>query len=67
MTPKRKAALQWFHDRGAARSSEFYDQFSVRMLNRLRADGQICWGNNGKELLFTLTDKGRRDLHEAGR
>lgn len=61
-TPKRKAALEWFYDRGAVPRSKFTpDAPSITMTDRMEADGQLCLTAEG----WTLTDQGRRDLHEA--
>ena len=69
MTPKRKAALQWFFDRGEVRWFVYAESPPSRpMLNRMLADGQLSCKIEGdfKPLVYALTDKGRRDLHEAG-
>lgn len=60
MTPNRKRALQWFHDRGETRYYELeYEAPSRRMVTHLLGDGLLqC---NGR--LYSLTDKGRRALH----
>ena len=66
MTPARKAALQWFHDRGEVRDLWcVLDRPSMPMIDRMMADGQVeferisPWGG-GKH---RITDKGRRMLH----
>ena len=68
MTPKRKAALQWFHDRGEI---GWFDATSPsnKMRKAMMADGQLQKrvGNSIPLVMYSLTDKGRRDLHEAGR
>lgn len=66
MTPARKRALQWFHDRGAVgwfRISE--NPPSDAMMRKMFADGQLEKINKGdfKLVLYALTDKGRRALH----
>ena len=61
MTPARKAALQWFHDRGEVREvwSE-NDAPSDVMVRMMLADETLRWtARNG----YFLTDKGRRALH----
>jgi ribosomal protein S19E (S16A) len=65
MTPARKAALQWFYDRGAVPALQLYDAGSPsdRVFSQMQREGQIKHTAEG----WTLTDKGRRDLHEAGR
>ena len=66
MTPARKAALQWFHDRGEVawfRRDE--NPPSSVMRTRLLRDGLIDARRQGdwKPMLWSLTDKGRRALH----
>ena len=67
MTPKRKQALQFFHDRGEVGWFAKGDP-SRAMLKAMMADGQLQKHNNGEMRLITysLTDKGRKDLHEVG-
>lgn len=66
MTPKRKAALQWFYDRGETRLSRLNEgQPSGSMILAMQRDGQLQWRARGAPI-WSLTDKGRRDLHEAG-
>jgi hypothetical protein len=63
MTPARKAALQWFHDRGEVRGYDLWkcdDAPSGMMVKRMQDDGQLQ-RISGKG--FSLTDKGRRMLH----
>lgn len=63
MTPKRKAALQFIYDRGAVlKDLALPNAPSAGMLAWMQYDEQIECGDEG----WTLTDKGRRDLHEAG-
>lgn len=66
MTPARKAALQWFYDRGEV---DFFDKSapSTAMRLRLVADGLLQYRIGDRRVAFSLTDKGRRDLHEAGK
>jgi len=66
MTPARKYALQWFHDRGEVgwfKLSENppSDAMKKRMIN----DDQLEKRNNGnmRPITFVLTDKGRRALN----
>ena len=62
MTPKHKAHLQWFYDRGAAlKQLSEPGAPSAWWLSRLESAGQIELTSEG----WTLTDKGRRDLHEG--
>lgn len=63
MTPKRKHALQWFHDRGEVRSFR-EAPFSNEMLMRMEREGQVQWRNPGTPI-WSLTDAGRQALHEA--
>jgi hypothetical protein len=72
MTPARKAALQWFMDRGEVTGGEWADAApcSFEMKRRMLVDGQLeyRWGKiREHRVILSLTDKGRRDLHEAGR
>lgn len=60
MTPARKAALQWFHDRGEV--EEFKDIDPPPTYSMMRAmikSGQLVERGRG----LTLTDAGRRALH----
>lgn len=61
MTPARKAALQWLHDRGEVDNIR-NAPFSGEMFQRMIKEGQVQWVNSGKPI-FSLTDKGRRALH----
>ena len=67
MTPARKAALQWFFDLGEVGPSEMADPSAptYAMHQRMAAHGQIEGFFGATEIKFRLTDKGRRDLHEA--
>ena len=61
MTPARKAALQWFHDRGEIKHP--WDQPgspSYRIIMIMVQEAQIDWTAKGG---YALTDKGRRMLH----
>ncbi len=61
-SPKRQAALQFIYDRGAVlKELARPDAPSADMLRRMREDEQAKCTDEG----WTLTDKGRRDLHEA--
>lgn len=69
MTRKRIAALQWFFDHGEV---GWFDRTapSARMRKAMLADGQLQQRQEGglmDPILYSLTDKGRRDLHEATR
>lgn len=68
MTPARKAALQWFHDRGEV---GWFDASapSPQMRTRLEAAGMLepVKPKAGVGLIkYRLTDAGRQALHEAG-
>lgn len=66
MTPKRKAALQWFHDRGEVRTPIYdVDAPGDTMLARMAKDGQLDEYKSKGRFVMALTDKGRQDLHEA--
>ena len=67
MTPARKAALQWFHDRGEVEVRTHRERRSMpskTMVGRMMSDGQLQrltvspWRD-----LYSPTDKGRRMLH----
>jgi hypothetical protein len=61
MTPKRKAALQWFHDKGEVQALWAHpDHPSRRLVYRMIDDGQLRWAAQRGHF---LTDKGRRMLH----
>ena len=63
-TKARIAALQWFHDRGDVDPPLHVLQpewLTERMLRSLIRKGQLGITNSG----WSLTDKGRQDLHEA--
>ncbi len=62
-TKARIAALQWFHDRGEV-SSIREAPFGSEMLFRMQREGQVQWRNTGNQI-WSITDKGRQDLHEA--
>lgn len=66
MTRKRIEALQWFFDRGEV---GWFDRSapSISMRRSMIRDGQLAGRSQGglKPILFSLTDKGRADLHEA--
>lgn len=62
MTPKRKAVLQWFYDRGAAlKQLSEAGAPAPHWLTALQRDGLLVLTDEG----YTLTDKGRRALHEG--
>lgn len=64
MTPRRKAALQWFYDRGAVlKQLAQPDAPHACMLTWMQDDEQIELTDEG----WVLTDKGRRELWEATR
>lgn len=62
MTPARKAALQWFYDRGAVINAlGKKDAPSASMMNQMENDGQLQLSLEG----WVLTDKGKQDLWGA--
>lgn len=63
---KRIAALQWFHDRGEV-SSPLYEGSppTERMMDAMKRDEQLDELRLSGRYVWSLTDKGRRDLHEA--
>lgn len=67
MTPKRKKALQWFHDRGEVGWFR-YDQNppSQRMIDAMIKSGHLQRRSQGdlKPMIYSLTDKGRQALHD---
>ena len=70
MTPARKAALQWFDDRGEVHAFDLTcndpsDYLIRHMLGdkQLQCDDQAC----REQRSYSLTDAGRRALHEAGK
>jgi hypothetical protein len=68
MTPKRKYALQWFHDRGEVGWFVCAENPpSDLMRKRMIKDGHLQKRSQGdwKPTLFSLTDAGRQALHEA--
>jgi len=71
MTPARKRALQWVHDQGEAQWFPIGDKNapSRAMRKRMVRDGQLTSYAKAPDLIvwWRLTDKGRRDLHEATR
>ena len=60
-TPARKAALQWFHDRGEVKGIRGAP-FGPEMLRLMEKDGQVECRQPGNPI-WSLTDKGRRALH----
>ncbi len=66
MTPARKAALQWFHDRGEVKWFVYAEgPPSNVMRNKMLKDGHLEMVSTGewKPAAWRLTDKGRRALH----
>ena len=62
MTPARKAALQWFHDRGVVPEPLSIlqpDWLTERMFRQMIRQEQVAIAMGG----WSLTDKGRRALH----
>ena len=70
MTRKRIAALQWFYDRGEVSGGDFDipSAPSPAMVGGMLKDEQletfVSISKSGV-IQYRLTDKGRRDLHEA--
>lgn len=67
MTPERKRALQWFHERGEVRltqDGDRHDEPTSNIVGRMMAEGQLQrraispW-----DAFYSLTDRGRRMLH----
>ncbi len=66
MTPARKAALQWFYDRGEVGWFKLSENPpSYAMMVRMIRDGHLEKRNNGdlRLITYTLTDAGRRALN----
>ena len=65
MTPARKRALQWFHDRGEGLGRDIdRSVISFAMQDRMYGDGQLTMRRDWPApTTYTLTDKGRRVLH----
>lgn len=66
MTPDRRRALQWFHDRGEVKWFVFADKPpSDAMRKKMLKDEQLEKVSTGdwKPMTWRLTDKGRRMLH----
>lgn len=72
MTPKRKKALQWFHDRGEVKCKVAFEEgpMTATMIRRLLSDGHLdayTVRKDGKRVfVHALTDSGRAALHGAG-
>lgn len=71
MTPKRKQALQWFHDRGEVSPLDFWPNGNIRLADR-PTDRMIIWMECDDQLefdhdsgVYRLTNAGRQDLHEG--
>lgn len=62
MTPARKRALQWFHDRGEV-DAVSDEGPTVPMMIRMICDDHLQYRKDGDRLFHTLTEKGRRALH----
>lgn len=71
MTPKRKAALQYFHDRGEVpmRVVEYKLEDGTPtdyMLDKMWKDGELAmFHGEDFEPMYALTDLGRQNLHEG--
>lgn len=65
MTPKRKQALQWFHDQGEIECRKAHKEapFTIHMTRRMLHDLQIRADDRRGIWYFTVTDKGRRMLN----
>lgn len=63
MTPKRKSALQWFHDQGEIAVHDTVDKLSSIMIQRLLSENIINTYITRNVSVYSLTDKGRRMLN----
>lgn len=64
MTPARKAALQWFYDRGEVEVFETHPGHPTKlMVIMMICDDQLKYRKDGDKLIHSLTDKGRRLLN----
>lgn len=64
MTPARKSALQWFHDRGEVKWDEADEGApTINMVIMMIADRQLSYRKEGGALFHSLTDLGRRRLN----
>ena len=66
-TKARVSALQWFHDRGEVKDSEDNGGPTLSMIVRMIVDRQLQYSMEDGTPVHSLTDKGRKDLHEATR
>lgn len=67
-TKARIAALQWFHERGEVAWFRYAENPPGNAMRRkMLADGQLKERRTGmmQPIFYSLTDKGRQDLHEA--
>ena len=66
MTPKRKLALQWFHDRGEVACKEAQDEMpmTISMVRLMLDAGQLDAYMVRRVYHYSLTDAGRRALHD---
>ena len=71
MTPARIKALQWFHDRGEVDALDFTPHSAAptnKMCSIMMCEGQLCSREDSDGWRYwSLTDKGRQDLHDATR
>jgi hypothetical protein len=67
MTPKRKQALQWFHDRGQVPCKVAQDEMpmKIHMVRRMLEDQQLDAYTFKKVYHYALTDEGRRALNDG--
>ena len=64
MTPARKAALQWFHDKGEVDLSKHpQGRPTGSMIWAMLREEQLQWRSGSPNPVWSLTDKGRRMLH----
>lgn len=71
MTPKRKKALQFFHDKGEVPLFVVDEKLiegtpSQYMLDKMWDAGELCmYHGEDMEPMYALTDLGRQNLHEG--
>lgn len=62
MTPARKAALQWFHERGEVEHVDGEGP-TLLMIIRMICEDHLQYRKDRDRLFHTLTDAGRRALN----
>lgn len=67
MTPKRKQALQWFHDQGeiACKKAQAEMPITMRMVALMLNDRHLVAYRTCGKYHYSLTDAGRVALHES--